>query len=156
LGELTIEGSDLLVATGRKPNTAGIGLAEAGVELDERGYVRVNERLETTAPSVWAMGECAGSPQFTHASVDDFRIISANLAGARRSTRGRLVPYCMFTEPPLAQVGLSEVEAQRQGVEVRVARLPISAVLRSETTGEKQGFMKVLVGAQSDSILGFT
>ena len=155
-GEQTIEGSDILVAAGRIPNTAGIGLEEAGVELDGRGYIRVNERLETSAPEVWAIGECAGSPQFTHVSVDDFRIIRDNLAGGKRSTRDRLVPYCMFTDPPLARVGLSEGEAQRQGVAVRVARLPMSAVLRTQTTGETQGFMKALVGASDDRILGFT
>jgi pyruvate/2-oxoglutarate dehydrogenase complex dihydrolipoamide dehydrogenase (E3) component len=120
-GEQKIEGSDILVAAGRIPNTAGIGLEEAGVELDGRGYIRVNERLETTASDVWAIGECAGSPQFTHVSIDDFRIIRDNLAGGKRSTRDRLVPYCMFTEPPLARVGLSESEAQRQGVIARVA-----------------------------------
>jgi pyruvate/2-oxoglutarate dehydrogenase complex dihydrolipoamide dehydrogenase (E3) component len=125
-GEQEIEGSDILVATGRVPNTGGIGLDEAGVELDARGYVRVNERLETTAPNVWAIGECAGSPQFTHVSVDDFRIINSNLAGGNRSTRDRLVPYCMFTDPSLAHVGLTEGEAQRQGIAVRVARLPMS------------------------------
>jgi len=155
-GEQKIEGSDILVATGRIPNTAGIGLEEAGVELDPRGYIRVNERLETTAPDVWAIGECAGSPQFTHVSVDDFRIIKDNLAGGHRSTHDRLVPYCMFTDPPLAHVGLSENEAQRQGVAVRVAKLPMSAVLRTEATDEKQGFMKVLVGGSDDGILGFT
>ena len=101
-GERNIAGSDILVASGRTPNTAGIGLAEAGVELDARGYIRVNGRLETSAPEVWALGECAGSPQFTHVSHDDFRIIRDNLAGGQRSTRGRLVPYCMFTDPPLA------------------------------------------------------
>jgi pyruvate/2-oxoglutarate dehydrogenase complex dihydrolipoamide dehydrogenase (E3) component len=156
LGERSIEGSDVLVAAGRVPNTAGIGLKEVGVELDDRGYIRVNERLETTAPGVWAIGECAGSPQFTHVSVDDFQIIRANLAGEKRSTRDRLVPHCMFTDPPLAHVGLTEAEARRQGVRVRVGRLPMSAVLRAHTTGEKRGFMKVLVGAEDDRILGFT
>jgi pyruvate/2-oxoglutarate dehydrogenase complex dihydrolipoamide dehydrogenase (E3) component len=155
-GEWMVEGSDILVAAGRVPNTAGIGLDLADVELDDRGYVRVNGRLETTAPGVWAIGECAGSPQFTHVSADDFQIIWANLAGGTRTTRDRLVPYCMFTDPPLAHVGLNETEAERQGIPVRVARLPMSAVLRSQTTGEKQGFMKVLVGADHDRILGFT
>jgi pyruvate/2-oxoglutarate dehydrogenase complex dihydrolipoamide dehydrogenase (E3) component len=154
-GEQRIEGSDILVAAGRIPNTAGIGLEEAGVELDDRGYIRVSERLETSAPNVWAIGESAGSPQFTHASVDDFRIIRDNLAGGKRSTRDRLVPYCMFTDPPLARVGLSEGEAQRQGVAARVARLPMSSVLRTQTTDETLGFMKVLVGSD-DRILGFT
>jgi pyruvate/2-oxoglutarate dehydrogenase complex dihydrolipoamide dehydrogenase (E3) component len=154
-GEQKIESSDILVAAGRIPNTAGIGLEEAGVELDGRGYIRVNERLETTAPKVWAIGECAGSPQFTHVSVDDFRIITDNLAGGTRSTRDRLVPYCMFTDPPLARVGLSEREAQHKGVTARIARLPMEAVLRAHTTDETQGFMKALVGGD-DRILGFT
>jgi pyruvate/2-oxoglutarate dehydrogenase complex dihydrolipoamide dehydrogenase (E3) component len=155
-GEQNLEGSDILVAAGRIPNTADIGLDKAGVELDAHGFVRVNERLETRAPDVWAIGECAGSPQFTHVSEDDFRIIRDNLAGGRRSTRDRLVPYCMFTDPPLARVGLSEAEAQRRGVDVRVARLPMSSVLRAQTTGETQGFMKALVGARDDRIVGFT
>jgi pyruvate/2-oxoglutarate dehydrogenase complex dihydrolipoamide dehydrogenase (E3) component len=154
-GEQKIEGSDILVAAGRVPNTAEIGLDEAGVELDARGYIRVNERLETTAPNVWAIGECAGSPQFTHVSVDDFRVITDNLGGGTRSTRDRLVPYSMFTDPPLAHVGLSEREAQRQGVTARIARLPMEAVLRAHTTDETQGFMKALVGGD-DRILGFT
>jgi pyruvate/2-oxoglutarate dehydrogenase complex dihydrolipoamide dehydrogenase (E3) component len=155
-GEQTIEGSDILVAAGRVPNTVGIGLEEAGVELDSRGYIRVNERLETSASEVWALGECAGSPQFTHVSADDFQIIRDNLAGGQRSTHDRLIPYCMFIDPPLARVGLSEGEAQRQGVTVRVAKLPMSAVLRTQTTDEHQGFMKALVGASDDRILGFT
>ncbi|MEZ2131325.1 MULTISPECIES: mercuric reductase [unclassified Sinorhizobium] len=154
-GEQQIAGSDILVAVGRVPNTAGIGLDEAGVALDERGYIRVNERLETTAPDVWALGEGAGSPQFTHVSVDDFRIIRDNLTGGNRRTNDRLVPYTMFTDPPLARVGLSEAEAQRQGIPVRVAKLPMSAVLRTEATDETQGFMKVLVAAGDDRILGF-
>jgi pyruvate/2-oxoglutarate dehydrogenase complex dihydrolipoamide dehydrogenase (E3) component len=155
-GEKMVEASDILVATGRIPNTTGIGLDTAGVSLDARGYVQVNDRLETTASDVWAIGECAGSPQFTHASVDDFRIIRDNLAGGMRSTGDRLVPYCVFTDPPLAHIGLSERAAQRQGIAVRVGKLPMSAVLRREATDETQGFMKVLVGANDDRILGFT
>ena len=116
----------------------------------------MNERLETSAAEVWAIGECAGSPQFTHVSVDDFRIIRDNLAGTKRSTHDRLVPYCMFTDPPLAHVGLSEGDAQRQGLTARVAKLPMSAVLRAQTTDERQGFMKALVSASDDRILGFT
>jgi pyruvate/2-oxoglutarate dehydrogenase complex dihydrolipoamide dehydrogenase (E3) component len=154
-GGRTIEGSDILVATGRIPNTSGIGLDVAGVALDDRGYIRVNERLETSAPAVWAIGECAGSPHFTHVSVDDFRIIRDNLAGGNRSTHDRLVPSCTFTDPPLAHVGLSETEARAQGIAVRVARLPMDAVLRTEATDEKQGFMKALIGPD-DQILGFT
>ncbi|HEV3350662.1 MAG TPA: FAD-dependent oxidoreductase, partial [Methylomirabilota bacterium] len=155
-GEQRIEGSDILVAVGRTANTAGIGLEEAGVELDARGYVRVNERLETTASDVWAIGECAGSPQFTHASVDDFRIIQENLAGGNRTTRDRLVPYCVFTDPPLAHVGLSEGDARRQGVTARVAKLPMSEVLRMQAVGDRPGFMKALVSGSDDRILGFT
>jgi pyruvate/2-oxoglutarate dehydrogenase complex dihydrolipoamide dehydrogenase (E3) component len=154
--EQRIDGSDILVATGRIPNTAGIGLEEAGVELDGRGYIRVNGRLETSAPDVWALGECAGSPQFTHISEDDFRIIRDNLAGGNRSTRDRLVPYCMFTDPPLARVGLSEGEAERQGVVVRVAKLPMNSVLGAQATDQMEGFMKALVGDGDDRILGFT
>jgi len=155
-GEQNIDGSDILVAVGRIPNTSGIGLKETGIDLDSRGFIRVNERLETSAQGVWAIGECAGSPQFTHVSEDDFRIIRDNLAGGNRSTRDRLVPYCMFTDPPLARVGLSEGEAERQGIIARVARLPMNSVLRAQATGERQGFMKALVGENDDRILGFT
>ena len=155
-GTQTIEASDILVAIGRVPNTAGIGLEAAGVALDGRGYIRVNDRLETTAPDVWAIGDCAGSPQFTHVSVDDFRIIRDNLAGGARSTSDRLVPNCVFTDPPLAHIGLRERDAQRQGIAVRVGKLPMSAVNRREATDETQGFMKVLVSANDDRILGFT
>jgi pyruvate/2-oxoglutarate dehydrogenase complex dihydrolipoamide dehydrogenase (E3) component len=154
-GDQIIEGSDLLVATGRTPNTAGIGLDLAGVALDPRGYIVVNDRLETSAPDVWAIGECAGSPQFTHVSFDDFRVIRANLTGGDRTKRDRLIPYCMFTDPPLARVGLSEGDAQRQAIAVRVAKLPIAAVLRSRTISETRGFMKALVEAGGDRILGF-
>ena len=155
-GERTLEASDILVATGRTPNTAGIGLDVAGVELDDRGYIAVNERLETTAPGVWGIGECAGGPQFTHVSVDDFQIIRDNLDGGHRSTRGRLVPFCIFTDPPLARVGMNEVEARRRGMKARVATLPAREILRTWTTGETRGFMKALVDERRDDILGFT
>jgi pyruvate/2-oxoglutarate dehydrogenase complex dihydrolipoamide dehydrogenase (E3) component len=155
-GEQTINGSHILVAAGRIPNTAGIGLDTVGVELDERGFVRVNERLETSAPDVWALGDCAGSPMFTHISEDDFRIVRDNLSGGRRSTHDRFIPYCMFTDPPLAHVGLSEREAERQAVKARIAKLPMKAVLRAQATGETEGFMKALVAENDDRILGFT
>ena len=154
-GERAIEASDILVAVGRIPNTAGIGLEKAGVEVDDRGYLRVTDRLQTTAPDVWAIGECAGSPQFTHVSVDDFRIVRDNMAGGKRSTLERLVPHCLFIDPPLAQIGLTEREAERQGVATRIAKLPMHAVLRTAATDEKQGFMKVLVAKDDDRILGF-
>jgi pyruvate/2-oxoglutarate dehydrogenase complex dihydrolipoamide dehydrogenase (E3) component len=154
--EQAIEASHVLAALGRTPNTHGIGLDLAGVELDERGLIATNDRLETSAPGVWALGECAGSPQFTHVAFDDFRIVRDNLAGGNHSKRGRLVPFCLFTDPPLARVGLSETEARRHGVAVRIASLPIQSVLHSETTGELRGFMKALVDAQRNHILGFT
>jgi pyruvate/2-oxoglutarate dehydrogenase complex dihydrolipoamide dehydrogenase (E3) component len=154
-GERTVVASDLLAAMGRTPNTAGIGLDVAGVELDGRGYIAVNERLETSAPDVWAIGECAGSPQFTHVSEDDFRVIRDNLEGKPHTTRGRVVPFCVFTDPPLARVGLNEAEARRRGMAVRVVTMPVQEVLRTWSTGETRGFMKALVDARSDQILGF-
>jgi pyruvate/2-oxoglutarate dehydrogenase complex dihydrolipoamide dehydrogenase (E3) component len=155
-GEQKIAGSHLLVAVGRIANTADLGLEEAGIALNARGFIQVDERLKTTAPGVWAIGECAGSPQFTHVSVDDFRIVRDNMAGGNRSKDDRLIPYVMFTDPPLAHVGLSEGEAQRRGIPIRVATLPMRKVLRTLTTDEAEGFMKVLVGAKDDQILGFT
>lgn len=155
-GEKTLPGSDILVATGRLPNTAGIGLELAGVELDQNGYVKVNDRLQTTAPNVWAIGECAGSPQFTHVSLDDFRVIRDNLAGLHRTTRGRLIPSCLFTDPQVAHIGLRETEAKRQGISVRVLKLPMPAVLRTRTIDESRGFMKALLETGGDRILGFT
>jgi pyruvate/2-oxoglutarate dehydrogenase complex dihydrolipoamide dehydrogenase (E3) component len=155
-GERLLEGSDILIATGRTPNTAGIGLDITGVRLDGRGYIEVNDRLETSAPDVWAIGECAGSPQFTHVSEDDFGVIRDNLAGGNRTTRDRLIPSCLFTDPQLARVGVTESEARSRGMAVRVARLPMGAVLRIWTTGETRGFMKALVDARTDRILGFT
>jgi pyruvate/2-oxoglutarate dehydrogenase complex dihydrolipoamide dehydrogenase (E3) component len=155
-GERKIEGSDLLAATGRIANTADIGLDQASVALDARGFIQVDEQLRTTALDIWAIGECAGSPQFTHVSVDDFRIVRDNMAGGDRKTTDRLIPRVMFTDPPLARVGLSESEAQRQGVAVRVAKLPMRRVLRTSATDETEGFMKVLVGTNDDRIVGFT
>ncbi len=155
-GEKTITGSDILVAAGRTPNTAGIGLEVAGVELDQSGYVKVNDRLQTTAANVWAIGECAGSPHFTHISLDDFRVIRDNLAGKNRTTRDRMIPSCLFTDPQVAHIGLSETEAGRQGISVRVVKLPMAAVLRTRTIDESRGFMKALIEADGDRILGFT
>jgi pyruvate/2-oxoglutarate dehydrogenase complex dihydrolipoamide dehydrogenase (E3) component len=151
-----IEGTDLLVAAGRTPNTDGIGLDLAGVELTERGYIKVNERLETTAADVWAVGECAGSPQFTHIAFDDFRIIRDNLAGGNRVTTGRQVPFCLFTDPELARIGLNETEARASGTPYRLAKIPMAADLRTRTLSETRGFMKALIDTTSDRILGFT
>ncbi len=155
-GQRTIEGTDLLVAVGRTPNTQGIGLETAGIELDARGYIKVNERLETTAPDVWALGDCAGSPQFTHVAFDDFRVVRDNLTGGNRTTRDRLIPFCMFSDPELARVGLNEVEAKRRGVAYRLAKMPMDAVLRAVALGETRGFVKMLIEAETDHILGFT
>ena len=154
-GEITLEGTDLLVASGRTPNTDGIGLELAGVEINERGYIKVNERLETSAPEVWAVGECAGSPAFTHIAFDDFRVVRDNLAGGNRVTTGRQVPYCLFTDPEFARVGLSEREAKERGISYRLAKLPMAAVLRARTLSEERGFMKALIAADNDLILGF-
>jgi pyruvate/2-oxoglutarate dehydrogenase complex dihydrolipoamide dehydrogenase (E3) component len=155
-GERVIAGTHLLVAAGRTPNTSGIGLEQAGVELGERGYIRVNDRLETTASNVWAMGDCAGSPQFTHVAYNDFRVVQDNLKGGNRTTKDRIVPFCMFTDPELARVGRNETDAKRDKIEYRVAQLPMANVLRTHTIAEPRGFMKMLIGKDSDEILGFT
>jgi pyruvate/2-oxoglutarate dehydrogenase complex dihydrolipoamide dehydrogenase (E3) component len=155
-GPRTVEGAGILVAVGRTPNTTGIGLEKAGIEVTEKGHIRVNDRLETTAPNVWAMGECAGSPYFTHVSEDDFNIIHENLNGGHRSTTDRLVPYCVFIDPELARVGLNESEARERGVAYRVASVPVDAAWRPWTLSERRGFMKTLIDAHSDRILGFT
>jgi pyruvate/2-oxoglutarate dehydrogenase complex dihydrolipoamide dehydrogenase (E3) component len=154
--EKVLKGSHVLVATGRTPNTEGLGLELAGVELTDRGYIKVNERLQTTAPGVWAIGEVAGSPQFTHISIDDFRVVHANLTGGNRVTTGRQVPYCLFTDPELARIGLSETEAEAQGIAYRLFKVPMETNLRAHTLSETRGFVKALVEADSDRILGFT
>jgi pyruvate/2-oxoglutarate dehydrogenase complex dihydrolipoamide dehydrogenase (E3) component len=133
-----------------------MGLDVAGVELDHRGYIKVDDRLETTAQDSWAIGECAGSPQFTHASLDDFRVIRDNLAGGNRSTRDRLMPSCLFTDPQVAHIGLTEAHAKHKGIAVEVAHLLMAAVLRARTISETQGFMKALIDPEGGRILGFT
>jgi len=155
-GESTLEGTDLLVGVGRTPNTSGIGLEQAGVKLTEAGYIVVDKHLATTAPHVWAMGECAGSPKFTHVAFDDFRVVYDNLKGGNSTTKDRLVPYCLYTDPELARVGANEAEARRRGIEYRLLTLPMAAVLRTRTLSEPRGFMKMLIAADGDEILGFT
>lgn len=154
--QIHLEGSHLLVATGRAPNTVGIGLELTGVETTATGYIKVNERLETTAPGVLAIGEVAGSLQFTHVSLDDFRVVHSSLTGGDRVTTGRLVPFCLFTDPEFARVGLSENEARARGVAYRVFKIPMAAVMRTSTLSETRGFLKALVEADGDRILGFT
>ena len=153
--EKTRDGTHLLVAAGRTPNTKGIGLELAGVELTDRGYVKVNERLETTAPGVWAVGEVAGSPQFTHISVDDFRVVFNSLTGGNRVTTCRQVPFCLFTDPEFARIGLSEKEAKSRGISYRLFKIPMEGVLRTRTLSETRGFLKALVETDDDRILGF-
>jgi pyruvate/2-oxoglutarate dehydrogenase complex dihydrolipoamide dehydrogenase (E3) component len=153
---VVLEGTDLLAAAGRTPNTEGIGLEAAGVATTAHGYIKVNERLETTAPDVWAVGECAGSPQFTHISENDFHIVHDNILGGHRATTGRQVPFCMFTDPEYARVGLSEREAKEQGVAYRLAKIPLSAVQRARTLSETRGFIKALIDTASERILGFS
>jgi pyruvate/2-oxoglutarate dehydrogenase complex dihydrolipoamide dehydrogenase (E3) component len=151
----TLEGSHLLVATGRVPNTKNIGLELAGVELTDRGYIKVNERLETSATGVWAVGEVAGSPQFTHISEDDFRVVRDNLLGGNHVTTGRQVPFCLFTAPEFARIGLSETEAKAQKIAYRLFKVPMAAVLRARSLMETRGFLKCLVERDNDLILGF-
>jgi pyruvate/2-oxoglutarate dehydrogenase complex dihydrolipoamide dehydrogenase (E3) component len=153
---IAIEGTDLLVATGRTPNTDGIGLELAGVERTGNGHVRVNERLETTAANVWAVGDCAGSPHFTHIAFDDFRVVRDNLSGGHRVTTGRQVPFCLFTDPEFARIGLNETEAKARGIPYRIAKIPMALVLRTHTLSETRGFMKALIDRDTDRILGFS
>jgi len=151
----TLEGTHLLVATGRVPNTKGIGLELAGVKLTDKGYIKVNESLETTAPDVWAVGEVAGSPQFTHISEDDFRVVRDNILGGNHVTTGRQVPFCLFTDPEFARVGMTEKEARGKGIAYRLFKVPMAAVLRARSLMETRGFLKCLVERDSDRILGF-
>ena len=154
--EITLEGTHILVASGRTPNTNGIGLENAGVQTTERGHVKVNERLETTAPGTWAVGDCAGSPHFTHIAFDDFRIVRDNIIGGNRVTTGRQVPFCLFTDPEFARIGLSETEAKERGIPYRLAKIPMAMTLRTQTLSETTGFMKALIDTKSDRILGVT
>jgi pyruvate/2-oxoglutarate dehydrogenase complex dihydrolipoamide dehydrogenase (E3) component len=150
-----LSGTHLLVATGRVPNSDTLNLDAAGIETDERGYIPVNDRLETTSSGIYALGDIKGGPAFTHISYDDFRIIRANLLEKKdASIRGRLVPYTLFIDPQLGRVGLTETDARSQGRNIRVAKLPMSAVARAIETDEMRGFIKVLVDAETSLILG--
>jgi pyruvate/2-oxoglutarate dehydrogenase complex dihydrolipoamide dehydrogenase (E3) component len=153
---LMLEGTHLLVASGRTPNTEGIGLELTGVELTAHKFVKVNERLETTASGVWAIGDCAGHPHFTHISFDDFRVVRDNIAGGNHVVTSRQVPFCLFTDPEFARIGLSETEAKEKGIGYRLAKIPMAAVLRTRTLSETRGFMKALIDTSSDRILGFS
>ncbi|MEH2264142.1 mercuric reductase [Nostoc sp.] len=153
--EITLQGSHLLVAVGRAPNTESLNLAAAGVATDTRGFIQVSDRLETNIPGIWALGDINGGPQYTHISLDDYRIIKANLIdGGDRSTRDRLVPSCLFIDPELAHVGLTETEAQQQGYAIRVAKIDASVVPRARTLGQTDGLLKAIVDADTGRILG--
>jgi pyruvate/2-oxoglutarate dehydrogenase complex dihydrolipoamide dehydrogenase (E3) component len=151
-----VKATHVLIATGRVPRTQGIGLEEAGVAVDGRGFIKVDERLATTAPNTWAIGEVAGTAMFTHASFDDYRVLKSQLAGGTKTTKDRVIPYALFIEPELGRIGINESEAKQLGIEVRVAKLPMAAVPRARTNGDVHGFMKAIVDAHSDRILGFT
>jgi pyruvate/2-oxoglutarate dehydrogenase complex dihydrolipoamide dehydrogenase (E3) component len=156
-GERKLEGSHLLMAAGRPPNTDTLGLPAAGIETDKRGFVKVNERLETSTTGVWALGDVKGGPAFTHVSYDDFRVIKTNfIDGGEAPIAGRLVPYAVFIDPQLGRVGLSEGEAERQGLNFKVAKMPMTHVARALETDETRGFMKAVVDAETDQILGAT
>ena len=151
--------SELLVAVGRTPETSEIGLEQAGVRLTDRGFIAVDEYLRTSAERVWAAGDAAGTPQFTHASYDDYRVLATNLAaqagqGELRSTQGRLIPYCVFTTPELARVGLTEAEARAAGYDVRIARMPVAAIPRARTIGHLEGTWTAVIDRDSRQILG--
>jgi pyruvate/2-oxoglutarate dehydrogenase complex dihydrolipoamide dehydrogenase (E3) component len=153
----TIEGSDLLLAAGRVPNTGALKPAAGGIEIDERGFIRANQRLETSAPGVYAIGDVKGGPQFTHISYDDYRILKANLLdGGNRSVGDRMVPYTVFMDPQLGRVGMTESEARQSGRKIRVARMPMSSVARALELDETRGLMKAVVDAETEEILGAT
>jgi pyruvate/2-oxoglutarate dehydrogenase complex dihydrolipoamide dehydrogenase (E3) component len=144
-----------LVATGRRPNTEDLGLPAAGVETDERGFVRVNNRLETSVPGVWALGDVKGGPAFTHISFNDFQIVYANLMeGGALTTDHRPVPYAVFTDPQLGRVGLTEREARATGKRLKIGTIPMSWVARAIERDETAGLMKLVVDAATDQILG--
>ena len=154
-GERTLEGSHLLVAAGRTPNTEALDLPAAGVQTDQRGYVQANERLETNVPGIYALGDVKGGPAFTHISYDDFRIIRTNLLdGGHATTADRPVPYTVFIDPQLGRVGLTEEQARQSGRPIRVAKLPMSSVARALEVDETRGFMKAVVDAETQQILG--
>ncbi|HBZ70075.1 MAG TPA: FAD-containing oxidoreductase [Deltaproteobacteria bacterium] len=156
-GRQTVAGSHLLVATGRRPNTDGLGLEKAGVETDRLGFVRVNGHLETNVQGIWALGDVKGGPAFTHISYNDYQIIYANLIeGMDLSTDHRLVPYCVFTDPQLAGVGMTEKEARAKGYRLKVGKVPMAVVARAFERDETAGLMKIVVDASNDRVLGAT
>ena len=154
-GSSSVTGSHLLVATGRRPNTDDLGLDEAGIETDQSGYIKVNSRLETNVSGVWALGDCKGGPAFTHISYNDFQIVYGNLVeGKNLSIENRLVPSCVFTDPQLGGVGMTEKEARAKGFKLKIGRCPMTYVARAIERGETAGLMKIVVDASNDRVLG--
>jgi pyruvate/2-oxoglutarate dehydrogenase complex dihydrolipoamide dehydrogenase (E3) component len=153
----TIEGTDLLLATGRVPNTTALKPGAAGIDTDEHGFIRANDRLETSASGIYVIGDVKGGPQFTHISYDDYRILKANLLdGGRRTVRDRMVPYTVFMDPQLGRIGMTEKEARKTGKKIRVARMPMTSVARALEMDETRGFIKAIVDADTEEILGAT
>jgi pyruvate/2-oxoglutarate dehydrogenase complex dihydrolipoamide dehydrogenase (E3) component len=153
--EKVLEGSHLLLAAGRQPNTADLNLEATGLSADKKGFIKVNKRLETTVKGIYAIGDVKGGPAFTHISYDDYRILSKNLLeNGNASTDGRLVPYVVFTDPQLGRVGLTEQEARSLGHKIKVAKIPMTWVARALETDETRGLMKAVVDSETDQILG--
>lgn len=153
--EREISGTHILVAVGRRPNSDRLNLVAAGIETDQRGFIEVNEKLETSVPGIYAMGDVKGGPAFTHISYDDYRIIKSNLLeNGNRTTDDRLVPYVVFIDPQLGRVGLSEDEAQRKGYNVKIAKMPMSYIARAIEIEETRGMIKLIVDGDNQQILG--
>jgi pyruvate/2-oxoglutarate dehydrogenase complex dihydrolipoamide dehydrogenase (E3) component len=154
-GSANAAGTHLLIATGRNPNTDDLGLDRAGIQTDKSGFIKVNGRLETNVPGVWALGDCKGGPAFTHISYNDFQIVYGNLVeGKNLSADNRLVPYCVFTDPQLGGVGMTEKEARTKGYKLKIGKCPMTRVARAIERGETAGLMKLVVDASNDRILG--
>ena len=154
-GAPTIDGSHLLAAVGRRPNSDDLGLDKAGITTDARGYITVDEELRTSVPGVWALGDVNGRGAFTHTSYNDFQIVAANLLdGEKRRVSDRIPTYALFIDPPLGRVGMSEAEVRARGRPALVGVMPMTRVGRARERGETQGFMKVLVDAETERILG--
>ncbi len=151
----TITCSHILLASGRKPQTESLQLTKAGIETDDKGFIKVNDKLETTAPGIYALGDVKGGPAFTHIAYNDYTVVYRNLIhGANLTIKDRMVPYCLFIDPPLGRVGLSETEAKRKGLNIKVAKIPMEHVARAIEVGETRGFMKAVVDADTKKILG--
>ena len=154
-GSQTFRGSHLLAATGRAPNTDDLGVEKAGIALDSRGYIKVNEKLETSVPGIWALGDVTGGPAFTHISYNDYQIVYGNLIeGKKLTTVNRYVPYSLFTDPQLGRVGMTEKEARATGRNLKIGTFPMSSVSRAIERDETTGFMKIIIDAETDRILG--